>query len=255
MFDTPLSINEHKSRRIIHSKYVSPHKEDKNEEIIFEKIEDDEDYENSKHNNENRKKYNYGNLHETINKKRIMKAKSFKNLVKVQKMKQIASNEELLSYGDNDGKNKLKNYLSLHRKNKNKKVKIQLGKTIKKDHFNKGRLKRNFSTKSAILTTGYNDEKKKTESNLNENKKKDDKKLGNMRLYSKKVHLAYTNDDYNEMNYEKALHKDNRTFLKILTAILIEEHIILNTFCTDVYLEIRAIKLSFLIFSIEISFF
>ena len=260
MFDTPLSINEHKSRRIIHSKYVSPlkKKKNKNEDIIFEKIEDDEDYENSRHNDKNRKKYNYENLYKTINKKRIMKTKLFKNPTKVQKKNQIASNEDFLSDGDDnddENKKKLKNYLSLHKKNKNKKVKIQIGKTIKKEHYNKGILKRNYSTKSEILTTGYNDEKKNTESNLNENKKKDNKKLGNMRLYNKKVHLAYTNDDYNEMNYEKALHKDNRTFLKILTAILIEEHIILNTFCTDVYLELRAIKLSFLVFSIEISFF
>ncbi len=90
---------------------------------------------------------------------------------------------------------------------------------------------------------------------MNESKKKDNKNLGNMRLHNKKVHYAYTNDDYNDMNYEEALHKDNRTFLKMYIAVLIEEHIILNTFCIDAYLELRAIKLSFLVFSIEISFF
>ena len=76
-----------------------------------------------------------------------------------------------------------------------------------------------------------------------------------MRLKYKIVNYAFTNEELREMDFEQALHYDNRTFFRIYIAILIEEHIILNTFFTDVYLELRAIKLSFLVFSFEISFF
>ena len=76
-----------------------------------------------------------------------------------------------------------------------------------------------------------------------------------MRLKYKIVDYAFTNEELREMDFERALRYDSRTFLRIYIAILIEEHIILNTFFTDVYLELRAIKLSFLVFSFEISFF
>ena len=87
------------------------------------------------------------------------------------------------------------------------------------------------------------------------NKEKINKNLGNMKLKFKKVDLAYTDEELREMDFEQALRNENRSFFRIYLAILIDEHIILNTFFTDVYLELRTIKLSFLVFSFEISFF
>jgi hypothetical protein len=257
MLDTPLSIHNNKSR-IVHSKFENPHNKNKNErEIIFEKNEKEEDYTINKYKHKNKKEDNYEKFNTETKKKRYIRGKSVKNVLNFKRISKIASNDSFLSDDDNhcdNGKN-LKNYLSFNRKKKNKNVKIQLGKMNKKEHFKKGILKRNATSKSVILTTGYTEENKKTESNLKENKIKDNKKLGNMKLHNKKVNFALTNDDYNNMNYEMALHNDNRTFLKTFISILIEEHIILNTFCTDLYLELRSIKISFLIFSIEISFF
>ena len=57
------------------------------------------------------------------------------------------------------------------------------------------------------------------------------------------------------LDFEEAMHNDNRNFIRIYMAILKEEHIIINTFIKDIYLELRSIKLSFLVFSFEISFF
>ena len=110
--------------------------------------------------------------------------------------------------------------------------------------------------------TNNNEENKKTISELNESKihkiekkHKKNKKLGNMKLHNKKVNYAYTDEELRDMDFYQAIHDDSRSFLRIYLAILIEEHIILNTFFTDAYLELRAIKLSFLIFSLEINFF
>ena len=115
-------------------------------------------------------------------------------------------------------------------------------------------IKKTFSSKSVIMVT--NNEDKKTEPILKKIKQyKKNKNIGNMRLHHKKVNYAYTDEELRDMNFEEAIHNDNRSFFRIYIAILKEEHIILNTFLTDVYLELRSIKLSFLVFSFEISFF
>ena len=76
-----------------------------------------------------------------------------------------------------------------------------------------------------------------------------------MRLKYKKVNYALTYEEINDMDFEEALIHDNRPFYRIYVAYLLEEHIIFNTICTDMYLDLRSIKLSFLIFGYEISFF
>ena len=64
-------------------------------------------------------------------------------------------------------------------------------------------------------------------------------------------------DDYNlqDLDYEQAILYDNRTFMKIYWAFLVDTQIILGTFCTENYLTLFIIKLSFLIFTFQISFF
>ena len=57
------------------------------------------------------------------------------------------------------------------------------------------------------------------------------------------------------MDYEKAILYDNRTFLKIYWAFLVDAHIILGTFCTENYFNLFIIKLSFLVCTFQISFF
>jgi hypothetical protein len=253
--DTPLTIhNKYLSR--VSSKFVSPNKKNINErEIIFESKEEDEDY---KDNHKIKRKNYEKNLYETIDvdseNKRNINTKSLKYAIKDKRINIKASKEGLLSEDvyDDDYDKRIKNFVSFQRKNKNKKTTIKLR---KRDDFSKGIQRRNISSKSVILSTrGYNEKNRKRESNLYK-KQKENKNLGNMRLHNKKVNYAFTNNEYNEMNYEQALHNDNRSYLKIYIAVLIEEHIVLNTFCTDVYLELRANKLSFLVFSFEISFF
>ena len=86
-------------------------------------------------------------------------------------------------------------------------------------------------------------------------KKEKDEELGNMRLKYKKINYALTNEELNDLDFEEAFINDNRTFLRIFISYLLGEHIIFNTICTDAYLELRTIKLSFLIFGYEINFF
>ena len=64
-------------------------------------------------------------------------------------------------------------------------------------------------------------------------------------------------DDYNlqDLDYEQAILYDNRTFMKIYWAFLVDTQIILGTFCTENYLTLFIIKLSFLVFTFQISFF
>ena len=88
-----------------------------------------------------------------------------------------------------------------------------------------------------------------------ETEKEKEKGLGNMRLKYKRINYAYTPEELNDMDFEEALREDKRNYYRIFISYLLIEHIIFNTFCTDIYLELRPIKLSFLIFGYEINFF
>jgi len=57
------------------------------------------------------------------------------------------------------------------------------------------------------------------------------------------------------MEYEVAIIKDKSSFLRIYCAFLVDSQIILGTFCTENYLDLFVIKLSFLVSTFEISFF
>ena len=81
------------------------------------------------------------------------------------------------------------------------------------------------------------------------------KNIGNKRLKYKRVNYSNSREDYNDMNFDEALVADNRKFCLMYISYLLEEHIIFNTFFTDLYLDLRSIKMSFLLFGIEINFF
>ena len=104
------------------------------------------------------------------------------------------------------------------------------------------------------ITNKEDSKKTETESELNK-KKQEKNELGNMKLKFKKVNYSLTFEEINDLDFEQALAEDNRSFFRIFLSYILSEHIIMNTFCTDAYLELRAIKLSFLVFGYEISFF
>ena len=83
-----------------------------------------------------------------------------------------------------------------------------------------------------------------------ENKKseKEDKEAKN------NIYLT-DNEKYEDMDYDEALHNDKRNFYQIYKSFLFEEHIIFNTFCSEIYLELTTIKISFLFFGYAINFF
>ena len=57
------------------------------------------------------------------------------------------------------------------------------------------------------------------------------------------------------MDYEEIIIKGKISFLRIYWLYLVDSQIILGTFCTENYLDLFVIKLSFFVFTFEISFF
>ena len=259
--DTPLSINFHKLNKssLRKLKFLSPAFIVKRKnEIIFE-----EDENNIDNKNEGVVKFNdflnnTNNIFETMNmdnkrkKNSNLNNKIVKFHINPKESSQYKSSDIFIpSDEDKYEKNNLRNYLKKHRKIRNRNV----------DNFNdknnnvgeQKRSTKNFSSRSVVFIN--RNDKNKTESNLNESERKKKKNEGNMRLKYKVVSYAFTDEELRNMDFEESLRNDHRTFFRTYLAILTEEHIILNTFFMDVYLELRVIKLSFLIFSLEISFF
>ena len=74
----------------------------------------------------------------------------------------------------------------------------------------------------------------------------------------KEIKLSDSNNDLQELQnleYEEAIIYDKRTYIKIYWAFLIESNIILGTFFTKNNLNLFIIKLSFLVYTFQISFF
>jgi len=61
--------------------------------------------------------------------------------------------------------------------------------------------------------------------------------------------------DIHNADHEEAIFYDKRGYLKMYWGFLVDTQIILGTFCTDNHLDLFAIKLSFFIFTFQISFF
>ena len=69
------------------------------------------------------------------------------------------------------------------------------------------------------------------------------------------IKLSKTDSDIQALDYEEALIFDKRSFLRIYWGFLVDSQIILGTFFTDNNLDLFVIKLSFLVFTFQISFF
>ena len=67
--------------------------------------------------------------------------------------------------------------------------------------------------------------------------------------------LCRNDEDLLDMDYEYAIIYDKRPYLRIYWAFLVDNRIILGTFCTENYLHLFIIKLSFFVFTFQISFF
>ena len=67
--------------------------------------------------------------------------------------------------------------------------------------------------------------------------------------------LSRTNENILDMEYEEAIIRGKISFIRIYWLYLVYSQIILGTFCTENYLDLFVIKLSFLVFTFEISFF
>ena len=70
-----------------------------------------------------------------------------------------------------------------------------------------------------------------------------------------KIMEAIINEDIQDMDYEEAIKKDKRSFFKIYWSFLVDALIIFETFFKNSYLDLFIIKLSFLLYTFQISFF
>ena len=196
---------------------------------------------------------NNDNLNININKKRRKKNNKLLNQIQDQKKLKYSLNNKsnqkrhsILTSTDN-----LFNY-----ENESKFKKLRDVSSVK--YYHKNKLEENNRRNKERNESVFQETAKKTESKLNKKKEKKDKKdkeQGNMRLKYKKVNYALTYEELNDLDFQEAFINDTRSYFRIYASYLLEEHIIFNTFCTDLYLELRPIKLSFLVFGFEISFF
>ena len=69
------------------------------------------------------------------------------------------------------------------------------------------------------------------------------------------IKLSRSDEDLLDMDYEHAIIFDKRNYLRIYWGILLDTQIILDTFCTENYLNLFIIKLSFMICNFQINFF
>ena len=69
------------------------------------------------------------------------------------------------------------------------------------------------------------------------------------------IKLLKADDNLQDMNYEQAILYDKRNYFRMYWSFLVDKQIILGTFCTENYLTLFVIKLSFLVYTFQISFF
>ena len=127
------------------------------------------------------------------------------------------------------------------------------------------------STKTKInINNKFIKRKLKHDKNKNNNKKSDrhinnnileTTEINNKKNNIKKkvdqdiIVLSRSDEDLQDMEYEYAIIYDKSSYLRICWAFLIDTQIILGTFCTENYLHLFIIKLSFLVFNFQISLF
>ena len=80
-------------------------------------------------------------------------------------------------------------------------------------------------------------------------------KIEKSHINSNSEQLFQSINDLQDLDYEDAIILDKRSYLKIYWGFLVDSQIILGTFCTNNYLDIFIIKLSFFTITFQISFF
>ena len=74
-------------------------------------------------------------------------------------------------------------------------------------------------------------------------------------IKKKRTKKYLTSNDYMDLDYEEALELDKRNFLNIVWGYILEEQIICNTFLSELFLELRIVKIYFMIFSFCLELF
>ena len=119
-----------------------------------------------------------------------------------------------------------------------------------------------FTIKKKSKVKSKKNKKKKNSNNKNNNKEKKDvysletiEDKRNIKNNKDQNKLYQTDEDLQDMEYEQAIIYDKRSYLRMYWAFLVDTQIILGTFCTESYLNLFVIKLSFFICTFQISFF
>ena len=81
------------------------------------------------------------------------------------------------------------------------------------------------------------------------------KNKSNLNIFKNLRKLYNGDDNLQNMDYEQAIVYDKRALIKMYWAFLVDTQIILETFCTENNLTLFVIKLSYFIFTLQISFF
>ena len=150
-----------------------------------------------------------------------------------------------------NNKKKTKELKSEPENNKNK---ILKKKPKVKKPLNENRFIKKYSANKSYLSKGNKSSNSKALINIETtgNKKEENiKDLNEQDL----IRLSKTDEDLQEMDYEQAIIQDKRSYLRMYWAFLVDTQIILGTFCTENYLNLMVIKLSFFVCTFQISFF
>jgi len=70
-----------------------------------------------------------------------------------------------------------------------------------------------------------------------------------------KIIITQNDEEIQDLEFNEAINQDKRSLFRMYWSYLVDSQIILGTFFTDNYLDLFIIKLSFLMFTFQISFF
>ena len=119
-----------------------------------------------------------------------------------------------------------------------------------KENINK--INKKNAKKSLTIKNKINNHINSNKIILINNKKFNSRKVGRNEFTCK---LSQNDENLQDLDFEVAIIKDNRTFLRIYWSFLVDSQIILGTFFTENYLELLIIKLTFLLLNFQINFF
>ena len=218
------------------AKELNKNKDEKNKNILFNNI-------------FNKDKDNISRspvLEKEQNSDNIIENKLNSNILDSIFKKRNINNNNIRNY--KNSKNNIKRHI-LNVKNNNKNNKKEIIKKYGDNHLLKPLRKKSYNhLKIFKMKSPPNEIISEKESDRHKFKKENDKE----------IKLWDLNNDLQELQnleYEEAIIYDKRTYIKIYWAFLIESNIILGTFFTKNNLNLFIIKLSFLVYTFQISFF